>query len=114
MDLIILTLLFFPSAKHVMICMSEALVFVLSAKISPRKRNVGSSVNRVRSMTEHDRTQRERTLTSESITSDKGRPRSFSGSDKQTSVKRPAVTTDDSHTASEDTNTEKKVVLIGK
>ena len=93
---------------------SQALVFVLSVKASPRKRNVGGSVNRVRSMTEQDRSQRERTLTSESVTSDKGRPRSFSGSDKQTSIRKPVVTTYDNHTASEDTNTEKKVVLVGK
>lgn len=87
-----------------------------ATKASPRKRNVTGSVNRVRSMTDHDRTPRERTLTNESATSDKGRPRSFSGSDKhaeKTSIKRHIGTTRDTETAvSEDNNTEKKVILV--
>lgn len=66
-------------------------------------------------MTEHDRTHRERTLTSESSTSDKGRPKSFTESDKNVekiSIKRPAQ---DTQAASEDnSNTEKKVVLVGE
>jgi len=68
-------------------------------------------------MTEQDRAHRERTLTSESAASDKGRTRSFTGSDKnidKTNIRRPAAITPDSQTASEDTSTEKKVVLVGK
>jgi len=85
------------------------------AKASPRKRNAGGAVNRARSMTEQDRAHRERTLTSESAASDKGRTRSFTGSDKnidKTNIRRPAAITPDSQTASEDTSTEKKVVLV--
>ncbi|KAJ7382232.1 Phosphatidylinositol 4-phosphate 5-kinase type-1 alpha [Desmophyllum pertusum] len=43
--------------------MSNRVFKKATAKASPRKRNVGGSVNRVRSMTEHDRSHRERTLT---------------------------------------------------
>lgn len=74
---------------------------------------MAGSVNRARSLTEQDKTQRERTLTNESITSDKQRPRSFSGTaekrvEKIAAKKYAIVGTD------EDTATEKKVVLIGK
>ena len=73
-------------------------------------------MNRARSITEQDRTERERTLTNESNTSDKARPRSLSGSaDKRVdrpSLKKQALV--EAHTASEDTAPEKRVVLIGK
>lgn len=89
-------------------------------KASPRKRNVGSSVNRVRSMTEQDRNHRERTLTSDSVTSDKGRSRSFTEADKNvegTSLKKIMVSAHGSSqraaTAPDDTATaEKKVVVV--
>ncbi|XP_015768617.1 PREDICTED: phosphatidylinositol 4-phosphate 5-kinase type-1 alpha-like [Acropora digitifera] len=81
-----------------------------TAKASPRKRMAGS-VNRARSLTEQDKSERERTLTNESSTSDKQRPRSFSGTaekrvEKTVAKKYAFVGTD------EDTTTAKKVVLI--
>ena len=79
---------------------------------------MGGSVNRVRSMTEHDRSHRERTLTSDSYTSDKTRPRSFTEADKhieRISLKKPLITAHASQTASEDAAvTDKKVVVVGK
>ncbi|XP_020619470.1 phosphatidylinositol 4-phosphate 5-kinase type-1 alpha-like isoform X2 [Orbicella faveolata] len=89
-----------------------------TVKTSPRKRNVGSSVNRVRSMTEQDRNQRERTLTGDSMTSDKGRSRSFTEADKNiegSSLKKIMVTAHSSHTAAapdETATAEKKVVVV--
>ncbi|KAK2565281.1 Phosphatidylinositol 4-phosphate 5-kinase type-1 alpha [Acropora cervicornis] len=79
-------------------------------KASPRKRMAGS-VNRARSLTEQDKSERERTLTNEISTSDKPRPRSFSGTaekrvEKTVAKKYAVVGTD------EDTTTAKKVVLI--
>ena len=76
-------------------------------------------MNRVRSMTEQDRNHRERTLTSDSVTSDKGRSRSFTEADKNvegTSLKKTMVTAHSGHTAAPDeTGTaEKKVVVVGK
>lgn len=74
---------------------------------------MAGSVNRARSLTEQDKSERERTLTNESSTSDKQRPRSFSGTaekrvEKTVAKKYAVVGTD------EDTTTAKKVVLIGK
>ncbi|XP_078360623.1 phosphatidylinositol 4-phosphate 5-kinase type-1 alpha-like isoform X3 [Oculina patagonica] len=84
-----------------------------TVKTSPRKRNVGGSVNRARSMTEHDRTHRERTLTSDSMTSDKGRPRSFTEADKN-NTERSNHRKTGSQTAPEDATaaTDKKVVVV--
>ena len=73
-------------------------------------------------MTEQDRTtHRERTLTSDSMTSDKGRPRSFTEADENTeriNLKRTTATThESSQTVPEDTAavaTDKKVVVVGK
>lgn len=65
-------------------------------------------------MTEQDRAQRERTLTSDSVTSDKGKARSFTEADKnheKTAFKRPSQ---DKRRPSEDINLEKKVVVVGK
>ena len=86
-----------------------------SVKASPRKRNVV----RVRSLTEQDRNHRERTLTSDSMMSNKGRSRSFTEDDKHregTNLKKTTVTAHSSHTAApEETATaEKKVVVVGK
>lgn len=89
-----------------------------ATKASPRKRSANTSyVNRARSITEQDRTERERTLTNESNTSDKARPRSLSGSadkrvDRPSLKKQALVAADEAHTASEDTAPEKRVVLI--
>lgn len=61
-------------------------------------------------MTEQDRAQQERTLTSDSVTSDKGKARSFTEADKnheKTAFKRPSQ---DKRRPSED----KKVVVVGK
>lgn len=74
----------------------------------------------MRSLTEQDRNHRERTLTSGSTTSDKGRSRSFTEADKNiegTSLKKAMVTAHSSHTAAaadETTTAEKKVVVVGK
>ena len=73
-------------------------------------------------MTEQDRNHRERTLTSDSVTSDKGRSRSFTEADKNvegTSLKKIMVSAHGSSqraaTAPDDTATaEKKVVVVGK
>lgn len=71
-------------------------------------------------MTEHDRTHRERTLTSDSMTSDKGRPRSFTEADKnnaeRSNLRKTTGTAHGSQTAPEDTAaaTDKKVVVVGK
>lgn len=71
-------------------------------------------------MTEQDRNQRERTLTGDSMTSDKGRSRSFTEADKNiegSSLKKIMVTAHSSHTAAapDETGTaEKKVVVVGK
>lgn len=74
-------------------------------------------------MTEHDRSHRERTLTGDSMTSDRGRPRSFTEADKnseKTNLKKTIGTAHgSSQTAPEDTAaaaaaTDKKVVLVGK
>lgn len=93
--------------------MSNRVFKKLPAKASPRKRNVGATaLNRVRSMTEQDRAQRERTLTSDSVTSDKGKARSFTEADKnheKTAFKRPSQ---DKRRPSEDNNLEKKVVVV--
>ena len=74
----------------------------------------------MRSLTEQDRNHRERTLTSDSVTSDKGRSRSFTEADKNiegTSLKKIVVTAHSSHTAAAPDETaiaEKKVVVVGK
>lgn len=73
-------------------------------------------------MTEQDRTHRERTLTGDSITSDKdkGRTRSFTEADKyveKTNLIKTIGTTQGSQTAPDDNAaaaTEKKVVVVGK
>ena len=71
-------------------------------------------------MTEQDRNHRERTLTSDSMTSDKGRSRSFTEADKNvagTSLKKVTVSAHSSHrtAAPDETATaEKKVVVVGK
>lgn len=70
-------------------------------------------------MTDQDRNHRERTLTSDSMTYDKGRSRSFTEADKNiegTSLKKTIVTAHSSHTAPpDDTATaDKKVIVVGK
>ena len=72
-------------------------------------------------MTEQDRNHRERTLTSDSVTSDKGRSKSFTEADKNvegTSLKKIMVSAHSSSQRSaapdETATAEKKVVVVGK
>lgn len=85
-----------------------------AAKASPRKRTAGGSVHRVRSVSENDRTNRERTFTSDSNTSDKGRSRSFTEADKpveKTSLKKTLSSGNGGQTAGESA-TDKRVVVV--
>ena len=71
-------------------------------------------------MTEQDRNHRERSLTSDSMTSDKGRSRSFTEADKNvegTSLKKITVSAHSSQRAAapdETATAGKKVVVVGK
>ena len=67
-------------------------------------------------MSENDRTNRERTLTNDSNTSDKGRSRSFTEADKpveKTSLKKTPSSGNGGQTADESA-TDKKVIVVGK